>query len=166
MPSLIYFRQKRFDGGVRTGVELELESDLAGLQEFPVGLTLLEDYEEGTADRDPSLLWYVDIRCEGPGIPDDSALASQWFLQNKESIVIGLSMFADHLREVGADIDQYPMQWSEFPSIDGVKIRLTGTAVRRIDSLRFSEILDDIREHWSERMEKMILLQNSFSTGS
>ena len=53
MPNLTFYRQKRVDGGVRTGVELD-------------GETVASLFEEGDPERDPALLWFVDLRCEGP----------------------------------------------------------------------------------------------------
>ena len=58
MPKLVFYRQKRYDGAIRTGLELD---------DDPIA----EHYEEGSGERDPALLWFVDLRCKGPGIPGD-----------------------------------------------------------------------------------------------
>ena len=49
MHELICFRQKRQDGGIRSGIQID-------------GTTHFHRFDEGTEDFDPSLLWYVDLR--------------------------------------------------------------------------------------------------------
>jgi len=71
MPKLIFYRQKRYDQAIRTGVELD-------------GETIAERYEEGGSEPDPGLLWYVDLRCEGSAIPDGFDEAAHWLLDHSE----------------------------------------------------------------------------------
>jgi hypothetical protein len=152
MPKLTFYRQKRFDGGIRTGLEWGLDLDPT----FEGESTLLERFEPGEEERDPSLLWFVDIRCEGPGVPSSLDEAPRWFLSTKPVIDDGLARFADHLRQVGADLDHYPLEWSEFPNTDNVERKIVCSAIRRTVCRELSEILDDVREHWSEWIEEMI----------
>ena len=46
---------------------------------------------------DPSLLWYVDVRCSGDQLPRDPQAAREWFLKNAR-------FFVEHLKQV-ADAD-------------------------------------------------------------
>jgi hypothetical protein len=149
LSGLTFYRQKRVDGGIRTGVELDQT-------------TILERFEIEEEEHDPALLWYVDVRCKGPGVPTDPESAEQWLLSTGEIIERGLAEFADHLRPAGADKNDYPLIWSEFPEVnDGVVRTIACSAVRRIESRQLAEILDDVRVHWSERIESMIIEQLS-----
>jgi hypothetical protein len=51
MTKLIFFHQRRKDGGIRTGIEIN--DDL-----------VLEQFIPGTSELDPVLLWYIDVRLE------------------------------------------------------------------------------------------------------
>ncbi len=143
MPSLIIYRQKRIDGGIRTGVELG-------------DSTIFELFEPEEGDRDPTLLRYVDVRCDGPGVPGDPETAAQWLLTTAPSIQDGLGRFADKLRRVGADLDEYPLKWADFADEADVTRTISCTTIRRVDARGLAEILDDIRIHWGARVEAMI----------
>ena len=144
MPKLTFYRQKRVDGGIRTGVELD-------------GETILEEFEAGEGERDPALLWYVDLRCDGSGVPNDADEAARWLLLKAPVIEEGFSRFANQLRRVGADVDAYPLLWSEFPDPgEGVAMKIACSTTRLTDARGIAEILDDVRSHWSERIEAMI----------
>ena len=152
LSGLTFYRQKRFDGGIRMGVELG-------------HTTILERFEPGEGERDPSLLWYVDVRYDGPNLPTDIESIPQWLLSTRSIIEGGLARFADHLRLVGSDRDQYPLEWSDFPEAnDGVTRKIACSAIRRIDARILAEILDDVRIHWSERIEAMIAEQVEYSS--
>ena len=144
MPRLVFYRQKRFDGGFRMGVELNEE-------------TILEQFEPGKNEPDPLLLWFVDVRCKGSDVPADAVASPQWLLSTGSIISEGLTRFADHLRRVGVDIDGDTLQWSEFPDDnDGVERKIVCSASRRFNAVEIAEIVDDIRDHWSDRIEAMI----------
>ena len=161
MPNLTFYRQKRFDGGIRTGVELSVEHDGVGLS----GATILEHFEMGEEERDPSLLWFVDVRFKGPGVPGEAEAACQWLLTTRSVIEGGLARFADKLRDVGSDVDDHPLQWSDFPGgDDGVERKVVCSAIRRIDARGYAEILDDIRTSWEKRIEEMIAENASISS--
>lgn len=151
MSGMVFYRQKRFDGGIRTGVELGQE-------------TILEHFEVGSEDRDPRLLWYLDVRCQGPGVPTDVESARHWFLETASIIKGGLTRFADESRRVGVDKDSYPLEWSDFPSgDDGVNRKLVCSLAQRMDGRDLAEIVDDVSRHWSERLESMIAEQIEYS---
>lgn len=153
MPYLTYYRQKRADGGIRSGVELGV--DLGGGE---VGSeTILDHFEPGDGDRDPTLLWFVDVRCAGPGVPNEAEAARQWLLSTSHTIEGGLTRFADRLRRVGSDLDDYPLQSADFPDEGGdVERRIVCSAIRRLDARGLAVILDDIRVHWGGRIREMI----------
>jgi hypothetical protein len=135
MAKLIFYRQQRFDGAVRTGVELD-------------GETIAERFEGGGVDSDPVLLWYIDLRCDGQGIPDDPNAAAQWLLDQSELIRDGFVRFAEKLR-VGADLDLYSLTWSDFrdPPPE-VRMMIACSAARRVDAREMSGKLIDVGENW------------------
>ena len=45
--------------------------------------TVLDRFEEGSADHDPALIWSVDLRCNGSGLPVDADGACRWLLEQR-----------------------------------------------------------------------------------
>src|SRR4051794_4076762 len=116
MAGLTFFRQARIDGGVRTGVMIG---------EF----TVLHRFEEGSADHDPALIWSVDLRCNGSGLPVDAEGARRWLLEHEGIIRRGFVRFADEL-QAGVDVDPYPLQWEGFEGTpEGVQMRIVCSAI-------------------------------------
>jgi hypothetical protein len=146
MPKLIFYRQKRQDGAIRTGVELD-------------DRTIAERYEEGEEEHDPALLWYVDLRCIGPGIPDDPSGAEHWLLRQSPIIHDGYARYAETLR-VGADPDLYSLTWSDFVGVpEDVRMTIACSAIRRIDAREMSSILAEIGGRWDELMKELDIAQ-------
>jgi hypothetical protein len=142
MAGLTFYRQARRDGGVRTGVMLGEN-------------TVLHRYEEGDEDHDPALVWSVDLRCNGSGLPDDVEGARRWLLQHEGIIRRGFERFADEL-QAGADVDPYPLQWEGFEDApDHVQMKIVCGAVRRVDALRLADVLRDVATHWRPRIEEL-----------
>jgi hypothetical protein len=142
MSELIFYRQKRVDGGVRTGIDLD-------------GVSICEDFEAGEAERDPALRWYVDLRCSGDGLPSDADAAREWLLVHEAMIRDGFSRYADQLA-AGSDPDDYPLQWSGFqPVPPSVQMSIACSAIRRVDARELNRVLLDIAEHWCERIERL-----------
>jgi len=56
--SVKFFRQKRFDGGIRMGVSVG--QDL-----------VLHHFVPGSDEDDPALEWYVDVELKAAGIPSE-----------------------------------------------------------------------------------------------
>src|SRR5215218_7522180 len=98
MSAITFYIQGRRDRGVRTGIEID-------------GQTVFSRFEGGATDRDPSLLWYVDVLCEGRRLPDDPAGARRWLLDHEEPIVGLLRSLAADL-PAGFDPDDWPVRRS------------------------------------------------------
>jgi len=142
MPDLTFYHQKRVDGGLRTGIDLD-------------GDTICEDFEPGEAERDPALRWYVDLRCSGEGLPAEADSARDWLLEHEAMIQDGFRRYADQLA-AGADPDDYPLQWSGFqPLPPGVQMSIACAVIRRVDARELNRLLLDIAEHWSERIDRL-----------
>lgn len=141
MAKLVVYRQKRYDGGVRTGLDLN-------------GVPLAEHFEAGQAERDSSLLWFVDLRCEGPGVPDDPDAAMDWLVEQADTVREGFARYAERLR-VGADKDLYSLTWSDFPAVpEGVTMAIACSAVRRVDAREMSSILAGVGDGWDDLLHK------------
>ncbi|MBX6313109.1 MAG: hypothetical protein IRY99_09385 [Isosphaeraceae bacterium] len=142
MAKLIFYRQKRYDGVIHTGIELDDE-------------TISEISEGGGAERDPTLLWYVDLRCEGPGIPAEADSAVLWLREHSKILREGFARFAERLR-IGADPDVYSLTWNDFQSVpEGVSLEIACSAVRRIDARAMATILQEIGDHWDEILRSL-----------
>ncbi len=139
MPNLTFYRQARIDGGVRNGIELDEDS-------------VFEHFEEGGPERDPTLLWYVDLRCQGPGLPVDPRKAREWLIDNSDVICEGFSRCASEF-EAGRDIDSYPLLWSEFSGVPaGVDMTIACATNRRTWGISLPLLLKDIELNWRERI--------------
>src|SRR5688572_19819247 len=89
MTQLRFYRQVRYDGGMRSGI---------GIDEQPV----LHEFCAGSDESDPALLWYVDIDLEGSRLPSDPAEGRAWLLAHADAIRSGLRLAAQRLA-IGLD---------------------------------------------------------------
>lgn len=132
LDGLTFFRQKRADGGLRTGIMLG-ES------------TVLGRFEGGEEDYNPTLLWSIDLRCRGASLPSTTEEARRWLLDHEEIIREGFARFAE---ELGAGIDPtgaYLLEWKAFPKpVNGVDMRIVCGALRRYDARSLPGELKDV----------------------
>ena len=150
MAKLIFYRQKRYDGGMRTGIELD-------------GQPIAEQFEPGEGERDPALVWFLDLRCEGEGVPEDEDEARQWLLGRSSSIRDALRRFAEKLR-IGADRDDSVLKWTEFADVPpGVEMAIVGSAIRRVEAREFASVLGEMADHWNLWLHD--LFSESLATG-
>lgn len=148
MAKITFYRQKRIDGGLRSGISVGDE-------------TVLGLFEPGPTDNDPALLWYVDLRCEGARLPTDPKEAREWLLRHEDVIRAG---FADCARECSAGIDPdiYPRLWSDFASTPkDIRMVIALSAVRRVDAREISKVLQDIGSHWGHYIRALKPLEHA-----
>ena len=146
MAKLTFYRQKRLDGAIRTGVELD-------------GDPIADRYEGGEGERNPILLWFVDLRCDGPGIPDDPDDAFQWLFDQAPVIRDGFARYAEVLG-VGADMDLYALTWSDFSGVpEGVSMTIACSGTRRVDARELARIVAEIGDRWEEILRTLDLPQ-------
>jgi hypothetical protein len=135
MSKLLIYRQKRLDGGVRTGVELN-------------GEILAEELVAGSAERNPTLLWFVDVRGDGAGIPDDPDVLWEWLGRSSSIIKNGLESYAAGLAE-GIDSDIHVVTKSDLASLpDDVYIAVACSALRRSDGRAMGRIVREFADEW------------------
>ena len=137
MSSIVFFRQRRADGGTRTGIDIN-------------GRTELDHFEEGKGDPDPALVWYVDVRCEGARLSRTAELAQQWLIDKGPAISRGIDELADKLT-AGIDSDSWPLQHA-LRRNGAVRITIACSAMRRVEAQQIASVLRDIATHWTERL--------------
>ena len=138
LEGLTFFRQEREDGGVRTGIMLGMS-------------TIFERFEIDGEEFDPSLIWSVDLRCQGPSLPRDSNVAREWLLSHETLIRDGFRRYADQLQ---AGVDQTGislLEWSNFQNPPpGVAMKIVCGTQRRIDALNLARQIEFVGDHWVE----------------
>ena len=139
MPTITFVRQARRDGGVCTGIDID---DRAVLFRF----------EAGRRAEDPALLWYVDVRCEGPRLPRDVEAARQWLLRHEPQIRQSLETLARQAPD-GLDPTEWPLTVTK--RLSGATITVACSAVRRVEAREMATVLRDVAEHWHDRLASL-----------
>jgi hypothetical protein len=142
MPKIDFYCQKRIDGGLRTGMNVD-------------GEAALHLFEPGRRDSDPALLWFVDLRCQGRSLPTEIEAARRWLLDRADVIRTGLLNLAEEFR-AGMDPDVWPLQWRITGTTKGLRMTIVFSAARRVDARRMAEVLRNVAEHWEERIERLL----------
>ena len=136
MSSITFYRQARFDGGVRTGVEVDDD-------------TVLARFDAGKSEDDPILLWFVDVRCTGRNLPKNAAGACAWLIDNASVIRNGLKELAVAVA-IGADSNTWPILHVVPHSPAGSKVVIAFSAANRLAVRDLPKILRDIAKRWSD----------------
>lgn len=116
MSDVTFFYNERFDGGRRTGLQVD-------------GLPALEHFVPGGENHDPRLLWYFDVAYAVPAAPGSQADALVWFNGHGDEIRVALEEAAEQLVG-GIDMDLVPWTFERAGS-DG-QMRVSVSAVRRL----------------------------------
>jgi hypothetical protein len=146
MAEITFYRQKRRDGGLHTGITIN-------------GWTAME-MDEGINwdDADPVLLWFVDVRCEGKKLPTRPELARRWLLEHSELIREGFKALTEELR-VGIDYNTLPLVWLVPKTPRGVRIRIVCHAMYRSDALTLAQVTAEFSSRWQEWLDKLPVAQ-------
>jgi hypothetical protein len=132
MKNLTFYHQKRRDGGIRTGVELD-------------GERILEYFQPGSPQEDSKLLWWIDVRCAQRTWPSDPEQIRDWLLENAQKIVKGLK---DYAAELGAGIDVNWPARHVVPGRAGTKIEIFCSAMRRVAGREMQSELARLAGNW------------------
>ena len=141
MRKISFYRQERWDGGVRTGIEVD-------------GYVVLQSFVEGEEGADPALLWYIDVRCKGANLPAEPAKVRLWLLDQGSIIRPGLKQLAVHIR-AGVDAEGWPLLWPMSNSPRGVRITVAVSAVERLTAWAIAEKVTEIADHWEAHLKKL-----------
>jgi hypothetical protein len=138
---IVFYKQVRQDGGVRTGVEVGDTS-------------VLHHFKEGSHEFDPALLWWADVRCDGRKLPDEPEEVRQWLLDNAESICAGFLELANKL-QAGMDVDIYPLQHEVREAPSGVRMSVFCSAVRRLTARNMAQELQKLARNWKRILDQL-----------
>jgi hypothetical protein len=136
MPKLTFYRQRRRDGGTRTGVDVD-------------GAAVLQQFEAGKKPSDPVLLWFVDIRCEGPSLPATPEGARDWLLAQAETVTTALERLADDIGP-GLDVNVWPLRYPVPGTRKGVRLAVVCSATRRLAGREMATVLKDLADNWAK----------------
>ena len=159
MDGFAFYRQKRYDGGIRMGIEYVRHRSEGVIAHFREYATLLVDFQEGPPElRDVSLgssvLWYLDLRCQGEEILYDPEGGRRWFLALEPSIREGLHRLADDIG-FGPD-DEAPIRWSESRDLpQGVKVELVMSAIRRVTGEEMRRIIRETGDNFGAYVSQL-----------
>jgi hypothetical protein len=146
MAKMTLYRQTRVDGGVRTGLELD-------------GLSALESFVPGSEDRDPVLLWFLDLRMRGDALNfGDMEEGRDWLLQHADAVTQVLNEAADRLAS-GMDRDYLPWNW-ETSLPDDVRVQVYVMAVHRLTAQRVGEYVRQFAQTWQEALQQLETYSN------
>ena len=144
MSKLTFYQQVRVDGGRRIGVDSDAEE-------------LLQCFQDGTSDTNPTLLWFVDIRCEGDRLPGDGEGARAWFANNRDYFAAGLRNVAREELCVGFDTECYPAQCRLPLGPDNTTVEIVVSAMRRIDGRSMGQRLVEFADEWDSLLGQLLL---------
>ncbi len=141
MPTLVFYRQARVDGGIRTGIDVN-------------GDSVWQSFEPGNGDPDPALLWYVDLRCTGDTLPTDPEGVRRWFGDGGSAIKAAFRELADKLR-VGFDDELWPYQFAVPTAAGEPSMKIVCSAIRGLEPGTLGKVLQETGENWERLLEQL-----------
>jgi len=145
MSNIVFFRQARMDGGIRTGIDVDG--------------TGWEYYEGGSDEHDPALVWYLDLRAQGDDLPDNLDDARQWLLDQESLVTATYRKLAERL-EVGMDPDVWPLTVENVQTTSRVSLAAVCSCMRRVSARQMSRTVQEIAEHWKEYLTRLPQMQH------
>lgn len=139
--TITFYQQKRFDGGVRTGVDID-------------GVSAFHRFEAGGDDVDNALLWYLDVRCKGDELPLDSHGAIDWLRSNTATIQRLLESAVRDL-EVGMDRELRPFRRTEEVGPPLATIGVYISCVQRMEAGEIAGEVQRIRDQWESILNSL-----------
>lgn len=139
MTEITFYRQKRRDGSVRSGLHATGPYDLENFEKGP----------EQLAD-DPCahvLDWFIDLQLQSPRQMDDAEAARDELLSHADEITAGLNRMVD---EIGVGLDSNrPVVWQNFPELPtGYSCRLNCSISLKYRGMPYMDLLRDFVGRW------------------
>jgi hypothetical protein len=142
MAKIRFYRQQRYDGGLRTGFGVDDQA-------------ALHDYRAGNADSDPALLWYVDVELDGKGLPNDTEDGRVWVLENDKAITDCLRSLGQRLQIGLDDTTEWPYL-VKIPNLPrGVRGEVRVSAVRGLAEGEIADRLSELADNWKETIQRL-----------
>ncbi len=145
MAKLTFYRQVRQDDASRTGLAID-------------NVLRMMDFTPGSPEPDPALSWYLDVRCEGNGVPNEPEQARAWMLRHAPLFQQGLHCFADELK-TGIDTDIYPVQRVMPSPPPDATVKLVCSAMRRMKALDIAEQIERMGADWNALLNKLAITE-------
>ena len=140
---LTFYCNAREDGGVRVGVSLG-------------PITVHEIFRIDGDEYDPSLVWSIELRCEGETLPTEPHEVDPWLQARSTVIKAALSAYAEELRRVSERSGEYPLRWLTFPGLPASEsMEFFCTAQRRVDAGFLATQLESLGKHWDEILNSL-----------
>ena len=134
MSEITFYRQMRFDEGLRTGIDVD-------------GIEYWHQYLPAADEGDSGILWFVDIRLEGELLPDDPDDVRRWLRAHAGAITNALRVLSEQY-DHGLDADSDPQRKPIAGLPDGVHGEIVLSASRRVEARRLGNVLAEIAEDW------------------
>lgn len=140
MAKVVFFRNARQDGGVRTGIEID-------------GQAVWHQFSTGKGEVDPTLEWWVDVRCEGKNVPTDPDAAREWLMDESNHIADFVAQASKDIDPQGFDVGLNPFR-REYKQ-PGVRVAVLASAARRITSKKMGRVLTEIAKKWNDYLNEL-----------
>jgi hypothetical protein len=142
--NLVFYRQARVDGGIRTGID-----------SFDTPLLESEENEAPYDESVPVLAWAIEVRCKGKGLPTTAEEARDWFLKHQDIIRPSLVDLAEELR-AGLDLDLYCYKWDKFAAQPkGVRLTIACSAHRRVNGRKLGSHVRAFADHYEAYLDRL-----------
>ena len=147
MTKLNFYIQARADGGRRSGIEVD-------------GETLHSHFEPGCGEPDPSLLWYIDIRCKVDSLPRDEYATTKWLIDHSDLFREELLVLSERLY-AGLDVDLWPLQHRIVKAPAGVEAVIVCSSIRGIIAREYGSILADVVQNFDSILRSVTALETA-----
>jgi hypothetical protein len=140
MAHLSFFKQVRNDGGVRYGILLD-------------GTSLWMHFAAGSG-IDPGLLWYVDVELVGASLNGEPEAARTLFIEYTQQVEQALEEVIQALRsETGIVV--WPVSSREIEVADGVALKVTCSAIRKMQTRELAQALTELQADWRQHINSL-----------
>ena len=138
MTTILFYRQERRDGAVRTGIYVD-------------EMRMLDILEPEDAADDPALVWFVDVCCKGR-LPTDERRVLSWLRLHEPQICNALLALADKVA-AGIDIDSFPIQYRS--AKNGIHLEVSCSALRHLQARKIASIIRKVAAQWQANLDKL-----------
>ncbi len=148
MPRLVFYRQAREDGGVRTGIDVDGWS--------------IDHFQEGGGEPDPALRWFIDLRAEAGDVPADPEEGVRWLTGHRQVVRDAYLALADALAR-GKRADTWPLVCEAPNAPHGPQVSAACSAVRAVLPEDLAAHVRDLADRWEDYVEQVSQARSSAS---
>lgn len=148
--TLSFFRHRRADGWLRTGVEIDY---FRALESFGQESARLDSHLD-----DAALLWFVDLDFQGEALPRDPEAARRWLADHAALANKWLTSAANRC-ESGTDVGSWPLLTKFRDRTARVYGLVRCSALRRVDQRQLATHLRVIASSWEAVLARLEVLE-------